>query len=109
MGREVVIEQTVVDYAESQNVMTRKVIYAGRRGSPDRWFFVNGYVFCIEFKKPGEKPDAQQAREHARLRERGTPVYVIDNIFEGKAIIDAYLALPVRAMPRLRRPSTDAA
>ena len=96
MGREIVIEQEVCDYAEKHDVLVRKCVYAGRRGSPDRWFFVHGYVFCIEFKKPGENPDAQQMREHARLRDRGTPVYVVSDIATGCAIVDAFCALPLR-------------
>lgn len=98
MGREAVIENEAVLYGEKRGFLVRKCIYAGRRGSPDRWFFGRGYVFCVEFKKPGERPDMVQDREHKRLRECGTPVYVIDSIEKAWALIDSYTNLPIRAM-----------
>ena len=107
MGREIVIENAVVEYAEERHVLVRKVIYAGRRGSPDRWFFTKGYVFCIEFKKPGEKADPQQLREHGRLREQGVPVYVVDSISVGKEVVDFYVSKSTRRM--VEKASADAA
>lgn len=107
MGREIVIENAVVEYAEKNHMLVRKVIYAGRRGSPDRWFFTKGYLFCIEFKKPGEKADVQQLREHARLREQGVPVYVVDSIATGIEIVDFYRSLSARNM--IEKAGADAA
>lgn len=84
--REIVIEEKVVEFAEASGWLARKCVYAGRRGSPDRWFFKAGRLLLVEFKKPGERPDAQQAREHERLRNAGFPVHVIDNIEAGCAL-----------------------
>lgn len=109
MSRETVIEETVSNYATFMGFEQRKVIYAGRRGSPDRWYFGRGYVFCVEFKRPGEKPDAQQLREHTRLRNAGIPVYVCSNIDQGKAIVDAFSALAPRALPSFPKGMIDAA
>lgn len=91
--RESVIEDDNVAYAESKGWLVRKAVYAGRRGSPDRWFMRrrrngDGHLFHIEFKKPGEKPDGLQQKEHDRLRGAGFRVYVIDNIATGRKAID---------------------
>lgn len=81
--REYEIERTVVDFAESRGWLVRKVLYAGRRGAPDRWFFKGGQLILVEFKRPGRKPDGQQQREHDRLRGAGFPVYIIDSVEGG--------------------------
>ncbi len=87
MTREIVIEEKVCEFAEKQGWLVRKMVYAGRRGCPDRFFFRNGKVLMIEFKRPGTKPDGLQEREHARLREHGFTVHVIDNIADGCALL----------------------
>ena len=40
----------------------------------------------VEFKRPGEKPRASQEKEIKRRRDKGTIVYVIDNIEDGYAL-----------------------
>lgn len=67
----------------------RKLKWIGTRGAPDRlvwWplgesFFgtLVPYVAFVEVKAPGKKPTKQQAREHARLREDGFDVLVVDS------------------------------
>lgn len=96
MGQESVIENEAVLYAEKMGFVVRKVVYAGRRGSPDRWFMGRGYVFCIEFKKRGGKPEPLQVKEIERLRNAGIPVYVCDNLDRAWEIINFYAKLPVR-------------
>lgn len=81
--REIVVEEKIVEFAEKQGWLVRKMVYAGRRGCPDRWFFRNGKIVIIEFKKPGKEPDGLQAREIKKLREHGIRVHVIDNIADG--------------------------
>lgn len=87
--RELVIERDSVDYAEKAGWLVRKCVYAGRRGSPDRWFFKKGHLVLIEFKKPGEKPDAVQQREHDRLRGAGFKVYVVTSLAQATEIFEA--------------------
>lgn len=99
MGREIVIEDAATEYAESLGFLVRKVQFIGRRGSPDRWFFGRGYVFCIEFKKPGKEPTLQQSREHDRLRGAGVPAFSCSSISEARIIIDSFARLPVREIP----------
>lgn len=99
MGREIVIEDAATEYGKDCGFLVRKVAYVGRRGSPDRWFFGRGYVFCIEFKKPSKEPTLQQDREHERLRMCGVPVYRCSSIEAARIIIDSFARLPVREIP----------
>lgn len=101
MGQESVIENEAVLFAEKLGFVVRKVVYAGRRGAPDRWFFGRGYTFCIEFKKRGGKPEPLQVKEIDRLLASGVPVYVVDNIERAWEIIRTYADLPARAMPKI--------
>lgn len=50
----------------------------GNSSVPDRMFIRNGFVFFIEFKRPGGKPTANQFEEHKELRNKGMLVWVID-------------------------------
>lgn len=83
MAREIVVEQKVCDWAEANGWLVRKCVYAGRRGSPDRWFLKSGRLVLIEFKRPGQHPDAQQVREHDRLKSAGFPVFVVTTVEAG--------------------------
>ena len=72
--------------------------YAGRKSGrveparaavPDRMFVApSGKVFFIEFKASGKKPTLPQTREHQRVRDHGVLVLVVDNVDEGKGVID---------------------
>jgi len=87
---ETTLEEKVCDYAEkTYGMLAWKFTSPGLRGVPDR-IFVNreGLVVFIEFKKPGEMPDAQQARRIEELIERGAYVCGIWDYDEGKALID---------------------
>lgn len=86
-----VLEGYVVDKVkarfESTGWLHRKVVYQGRRGAPDDWFFGPGArLVIIEFKKPRKKPKIHQAREHNRFRALGFKVYVVDNVEAGYAL-----------------------
>jgi hypothetical protein len=48
----------------------------------------DGRVWFCEFKREGQKPTAAQDREHTRLRQQKVNVFVIDNVTEGKNMID---------------------
>jgi hypothetical protein len=85
--RENRIEEAVVEHAERKGWLVRKVVYAGRRGAPDRFFFKDGQMVLVEFKSRGRSPDAQQVREHERLRKAGFIVHVVDTIEAGIALL----------------------
>lgn len=86
---EKVIEEKVNKYAESKGMIQYKFVSPNRRSVPDRMYVVKGgKTFFIEFKRKGEKPTPGQEREIAKLRAQGSLVYVVDNIEQGKGIID---------------------
>lgn len=87
MTLEVQIETEVCNAAERQGWVHRKLKWIGRDGAPDRVFFGHGRCVFIEFKRPGEVPKGQQAREVKRLRTRYPEVYVCDSIEDAKKIL----------------------
>lgn len=84
MAREIVLEETCNGIAEADGWMHEKCVFAGKKGSPDRWYVkpIMGdwaYWMLVEYKKVGEPPDGIQKRVHTRLLEHGQKVWVIDN------------------------------
>ena len=87
------IENDICDYAKSIGMMACKFTSPNRRSVPDRMFISKtGVIFFIEFKRGGCVPTEAQNREIARLVERNVPVYVVDNVFYGKLIVDSHHA-----------------
>ena len=83
------IEAKVCDYAKFKNVLAYKFTSPARAAVPDRMFIApNGHVWFCEFKRAGQKPTTAQEREHLRLRNHKVNVFVIDNVPEGKLMID---------------------
>ena len=83
------IEAKVCDYAKQRGLLAYKFTSPARAAVPDRLFILpNGLVFFCEFKREGQKPTAAQAREHQRLREYDVPVFVIDNVADGRSMVD---------------------
>ena len=83
------IESKVCEYARSKGVLAYKFTSPARAAVPDRLFITpHGCVFFCEFKAPGKKPTEAQAREHQRLRDQKVTVFVIDDVSEGKNMID---------------------
>jgi hypothetical protein len=83
------IEAKVCEYAKSKGVLAYKFTSPARAAVPDRMFIApNGRVWFCEFKREGQKPTAAQDREHTRLRQQKVNVFVIDNVTEGKNMID---------------------
>ena len=86
------IEAKVCDYAKSKGILVYKFTSPNRAAVPDRLFILpTGHMFFIEFKAKGKKPTPAQEREHARLRGNGVYVAVIDDVDEGKWLIDRML------------------
>jgi len=86
--RETRIESRVCDYAKSNGWLVYKLPATYQKGLPDRIFLKNGYCFFIEFKAPGGSNSEIQKRVHTLLSEQNFEVYVVDNVEEGKGIID---------------------
>lgn len=85
------IEERVNAHARAMGVMVYKFTSPQRAAVPDRLYVYRGKVWFIEFKREGKVPTPAQEREHARLREHGIDVHVIDNVEIGKAVIDVYV------------------
>jgi len=86
---EKVIEEKVNAYAKDKDVAVYKFTSPARAAVPDRLYILPwGDVAFIEFKRKGKVPTPAQEREHTRLRERGVKVFVIDNVEDGKAMVD---------------------
>ena len=83
------IEAKVCDYAKTKGVLAYKFTSPARAAVPDRLFIApNGRMWFCEFKREGQKPTPAQDREHHRLRQHKVSVFVIDNVDEGKAMVD---------------------
>jgi molybdopterin-guanine dinucleotide biosynthesis protein len=49
-----------------------------------------GVVFFIEFKALGKTPTTLQEKTIQRIREQNIKVFVVDDIEEGKKIVDSF-------------------
>ena len=85
--RESVIERTVTAYAKKQGWLTCKIQGQHNRGFPDRLFFRDRVLICVEFKATGRKPTQLQAHVHQKLINSGFSVHVIDSIENGKQLL----------------------
>lgn len=83
------IEKRVCDYAKTKNVLVYKFTSPARAAVPDRMFIrPDGRMWFCEFKRGGQKPTDAQEREHHRLRQHKVSVFVVDNVDDGKAMVD---------------------
>ena len=82
------IEKKVNTYARETGWLQYKFTSPGKRGVPDRLYFGFGHVVAIEFKALGKKASALQEKELRLIQRAGTPCYVIDNVTEGKDVLD---------------------
>jgi hypothetical protein len=84
------VEKSLKRYAESKGWLTRKWTSPGHAFVCDQIFIApGGKVVFVEMKRPGGKATPGQLREHEKLRNQGCTVYVIDNVEDGKRMIDA--------------------
>ena len=83
------IEAAVCKYAKEKGFEVYEFSSPSRVGVPDR-MFVAPYqrVFWIEFKSKGKQPTPVQEREAGKLTNCGFDVYLIDNVEDGKEVID---------------------
>lgn len=86
---EKVIEKKVCDYAKAKGFLVYKFTSPSRRSVPDRLFITpKGFVFFVEFKRRGCKPSPAQEVEIAKLKAAKVRVHVVDNVEDGKKVID---------------------
>lgn len=82
------VQNPVTAHARQLGWYVRRMKYLDRRGCPDSWFFRDGLVVIVEFKKDGKEPNIQQVRRHYELAAAGFKVHVIDNVEDGCALFD---------------------
>jgi hypothetical protein len=83
------IEARVCEYARSKGVLAYKFTSPSRAAVPDRLFIApDGRVWFCEFKREGQKATVAQEREHLKLRQSKVSVFIVDNVPEGKIMID---------------------
>ena len=86
------IEKKIGEYAKSKQCLYMKWTSPGYCGVPDRIVIApSGQVFFIELKALGKKLSPLQERFHGKLHERGCYVYRVDNVDDGKKIIDLFV------------------
>lgn len=82
----------MVKYAKDRGCLARKMNGLGFSGWPDRLFITpTGNVFWVEFKRPGNVLSAGQETVIGDLTKRGHMVYIVDNVPQGKATVEAEL------------------
>ena len=86
--RESTIERAVCAYAKTKGCLTLKLSGQNQKGQPDRMFLRDGRIMFIEFKAPGKRPTALQARWLDRLADQDFSAYSCDDIDKGKQLID---------------------
>lgn len=83
------IEDKVCRYARDMGCIAYKFTSPARAAVPDRLFVSpRGVIWFCEFKRTGQKPTPAQNREHAKLRQNEATVFVIDNVDDGKIMVD---------------------
>lgn len=92
---EIDIEEEFVKIAQQDyKVLALKMVIPGHRNYPDRQILCGkGYIFFIEFKRPGEEPRRGQLSRHKKIRARGYNVYICDSVASAVDILEWELAL----------------
>lgn len=88
--RESEIEKKVSEYAKAKGWLVYKFVSPSQRGVPDKIFIRGGEIYFIEFKASGKKPTKLQDKVFSKIRGELFEVYIIDNIEQGKLLIDRY-------------------
>jgi hypothetical protein len=89
--RESDIENYLVREVKKRKGIPYKFTSPGRRSVPDRLILLpDGVLFFIEVKRPGGSPTIKQLQEHARLRDLGQVVFVVDSKAEIDGILEGF-------------------
>jgi len=94
--RETAVERYLRLRVKQTGGITRKFVSPGQRHVPDRIvMYPGGLLVFVECKRPGEKPNPGQLREHERLRALGQVVHVIDSFEAADQLARTYGRAPV--------------
>ena len=94
MRTESSIQRAVVTYAKAHGCLAKKLStqgFMGNVGWPDYMFLNQGKILFIEFKRPGGVPTALQESVIDSLRAQMFVARVIDDVEQGKKLIDSIL------------------
>lgn len=80
------VETALVRRVKALGGLCEKFTSPGRRSVPDRLVTMpDGQIIFVELKRPGGKPTEAQLKDHAKRRELGCDVRVIDNLEDARA------------------------
>jgi len=80
------VEAALVRRVKALGGLCEKFTSPGRRSVPDRLVTMpDGQIIFVELKRPGGKPTEAQLKDHAKRRELGCDVRVIDNLENARA------------------------
>lgn len=80
------VEAALVRRVKAMGGLCEKFTSPGRRSVPDRLVTMpDGQIIFVELKRPGGKPTEAQLKDHAKRRELGCDVRVIDNLEDARA------------------------
>lgn len=80
------VEKALVKRVKELGGTCEKFTSPGRRSVPDRLITMpGGWIIFVELKAPEKEPTENQAKDHARRRELGCDVRVIDNLEDARA------------------------
>lgn len=86
------LEERCVRRVEALGGLALKLQINGTRGFPDRTVLIEGHTIFVEFKRSkGGVVSTQQNRWAERLRDRGFPVYFVDNESSFEHFIQGHL------------------
>ena len=85
---EKVIEARLRKEVQKRGGMCMKFVSPGFSGVPDRLCIIDGHVFFVETKRPGEKMRALQERRKEQIEAQGVKVFCIDSIGQIKEVLD---------------------
>lgn len=99
------IERKICVYARRHDIGCYKYTSPARASVPDRLLDnPNGWHGFMEVKRRGAKPTVKQWREINLLRARNHFVAVVDNVEDGKRLIDAIVGLHPGQSPAFSPP-----
>ena len=80
------VEAALVRRVKALGGLCEKFTSPGRRSVPDRLVTMpDGQIIFVELKRPGGKPTEAQLKDHAKRRELGCDVRVIDTLEDARA------------------------
>lgn len=88
------IEQKTTDYAKGLGMLSLKLNVVGQVGWPDRIYVWNGHTWYVEFKAAKQQPRPIQLHVHRELAKRLAVVRVVDNLIDGRNVINELYNLP---------------